>query len=116
MRRALVVLAASFTTLGSYFRCVVGDVSCANGGLLIIVSPSVVVVGVGESVTPTASLCHDGRFDPISPNWTFGSRADSNVIALDRATGRLTGLRRGQASVIATANGAEGSRVSVTVR
>ena len=116
MRRSLLALAVSFTTLGSYFRCVAGDLSCSNGGLLVVVSPSVVVVGVGESVTPTASLCHDGRFDVVSPNWSLGSSIDSSVIALDAATGRITGRWPGAASVIATSNGAEGARVSVTVR
>jgi hypothetical protein len=116
MRRSFLALAMSFTTLGSYFRCVAGDLSCSNGGLLVVVSPSVVVVAVGESVTPTASLCHDGRFDVASPKWSLGSSMDSSVIALDAATGRITGRRPGTASVIATSNGAEGARVSVTVR
>jgi hypothetical protein len=116
MRRSFLALAVSFTTLGSYFRCVAGDVSCANGGLLIVVSPSVVIVAVGESVTPTASLCHDGRFDVVSPSWSLGSPGDTSVIALDRATGRITGRRPGQASAIATSQGAEGARLSVTVR
>ena len=96
MRRSFLALAVSFTTLGSYFRCVAGDLSCSNGGLLVVVSPSVVVVAVGESVTPKASLCHDGRFDVASPKWSLGSSNDS--------------------SVIATSNGAEGARVSVTVK
>ena len=116
MRRSLLALAVSFTTLGSYFRCVAGDLSCSNGGLLIVVSPSVVVVAVGESVTPTASLCHDGRFDVASPNWSLGSSTDSSVIAGDAATGRITGRWPGTASVIATSRGAEGARISVTVR
>ena len=116
MRRSLLALAVSFTTLGSYFRCVAGDLSCSNGGLLIVVSPSVVVVAVGESVTPTASLCHDGRFDVASPNWSLGSSTDSSVIAVDAATGRITGRWPGTASVIATSRGAEGARISVTVR
>ena len=116
MRRSLLALAVSLTTLGSYFRCVAGDLSCSNGGLLVVVSPSVVVVAVGESATPTASLCHDGRYDVMSPSWSLGSQADSSVIVLDRATGRITGRWPGTASVIATSNGAEGARVSVTVR
>jgi hypothetical protein len=116
MRRSWIALAVSFSTLGAYFRCVVGDVGCGDGGLLIVVSPSVVVVGVGESVTPTASLCHGGRFDVMSPNWSLGSSADLGVITLDARTGRITGRRPGKASVIATSEGAEGARVSVTVR
>jgi hypothetical protein len=116
MRRSFLALAVSFTTLGSYFRCVAGDVSCSNGGLLIVVSPSVVIVAVGESVTPRASLCHDGRFDVMSPSWSLGSPGDTSVIALDRVTGRITGRRPGQASAIATSQGAEGASVSVTVR
>jgi len=116
MRRSLLALAVSFTTLGSYFRCVAGDLSCSNGGLLVVVSPSVVVVAVGESVTPTASLCHDGRYDVMSPSWSLGSPGDSSVIVLDRATGRITGRWPGQASAIATSKGAEGARISVTVR
>jgi len=116
MRRSVLALALSFSTLGAYFRCVAGDVGCGDGGLLIVVSPSVVVVAVGEAVTPTASLCHGGRFDVMSPKWSLGSSVDSSVIALDAATGRITGRRPGTASVIATSQGAEGARVSVTVR
>ena len=116
MRRSFLALAVSFTTLGSYFRCVAGDLSCSNGGLLIVVSPSTVVVAVGESVTPSASLCHDGRYDVASPKWSLGSSTDSSVISLDAATGRITGRVPGTASVIATSRGAEGARVSVTVR
>jgi len=116
MRRSFLALAVSFTTLGSYFRCVAGDLSCSNGGLLIVVSPSTVVVAVGESVTPSASLCHDGRYDVASPKWSLGSSTDSSVITLDAATGRITGRVAGMASVIATSRGAEGARVSVTVR
>ena len=116
MRRSFLALAVSFTTLGSYFRCVAGDLSCSNGGLLIVVSPSTVVVAVGESVTPSASLCHDGRFDVASPKWSLGSSTDSSVITLDAATGRITGRLAGTASVIVTSRGAEGARISVTVR
>ena len=116
MRRSLLALAVSFTTLGSYFRCVAGDLSCSNGGLLVVVSPSVVVVAVGESLTPSASLCHDGRFDVASPKWSLGSSTDSSVITLDAATGRITGRLAGTASVIATSRGAEGARIAVTVR
>ena len=116
MRRSMIALLVSFSTLGAYFRCVVGDVGCGDGGLLVVVSPSVVVVAVGGSVTPTASLCHGGRFDVISPKWSFGAKADSSVIALDAATGRITGRRPGTASVIATSEGAQGARISVTVR
>ena len=79
-------------------------------------SLSVVVVAVGESTTPTASLCHDGRYDVASPKWSLGSSKDSSVIDLDAATGRITGRWPGTASVIATSRGAEGARVSVTVR
>jgi hypothetical protein len=116
MRRSIIALAVSFSTLGAYFRCVAGDVGCGDGGLLIVVSPSVVVVAVGESVTPAASLCHGGRFDVMSPTWSLGSSADSEVISLDARTGRITGRRAGKASVIATSQGAEGARISVTVR
>ena len=116
MRRSIIALAVSFSTLGAYFRCVVGDVGCGDGGLLVVVNPSVVFVAVGGSVTPTASLCHGGRLDDISPKWSFASTADSSVIGLNAATGRITGRRPGTASVIATSEGAEGARVVVTVR
>jgi hypothetical protein len=116
MRRSILALAVSFSTLGAYFRCVAGNVSCGDGGLLIVVSPSVVIVAVGESATPTASLCHDSRIDVVSPTWSLGSPGDTSVIALDRATGRITGRRPGQASAIATSRGAEGAKVSITVR
>jgi len=116
MRRSLLALAVSFTTLGSYFRCVAGDLSCSNGGLLVVVSPSVVVVAVGESATPTASLCHDGRYDNVPAQWSLGQTADANIITLDATTGRITGRRTGQARVIATYEGADGAALQVTVR
>ena len=114
MRR---LFAVSTVVLLSSASCVIVDPSCGGGGgATILISPTVVVVAVGESATPRASWCRSGRYDRVSPRWSLGQVADGNVIALDSATGRITGRRAGQATVIATYDGAEGSRVPVEVK
>jgi hypothetical protein len=114
MRRFLV---ASAILLTFNTGCVIVDPSCGGGGsATIVVSPSVIVVAVGESTTPRASWCRNGRYDDLSPEWSLGQAADGNVIALDPATGRITGKRTGTATAIATYAGAEGAGVQVTVR
>jgi len=109
--------AASATLFLSTTSCVIVDPSSCGvgGGATILISPSVVVVAVGQSVTPRASWCRNGRYDRVSPRWSLGQAADDDVIALDLESGRITGKRAGQATVIATYDGAEGSRVRVTV-
>jgi hypothetical protein len=115
MRRSLV--ASAVLVLASTSGCVIVDPSCGSrGGATILVSPSVVYVAVGESRTPRASWCRGGRYDDVPAHWSLGATADANVISLDPATGRITGKRAGTAAVIATYDGAEGTRVEVTVR
>jgi hypothetical protein len=111
-------LVASVTLLSSTTTCVIVDPSCGGGGgATILISPSVVVIAVGQSTTPKARWCHGGRYDDVSPRWSLGQTADANVISLDPVTGRITGKRAGQATVIATYAGADGgSSVQVTVR
>lgn len=113
MRR---VLATSALLLTSTASCFIVDPSCGGGGATILISPSVVVVAIGESATPNASWCRGGRYDRGSPQWSLGRPADANVISLDPSTGRITGKRPGQATVIATYDGADGSSAQVTVR
>jgi len=114
----LLVASMAYSTAASSFTCVVNDPSpCgSSGGLFILVSPSVVVVSVGESLTPRASRCHDGRYDNVPAQWSLGQTADANIITLDATTGRITGRRTGQARVIATYEGADGAALQVTVR
>ena len=114
MRRFLAASAAlSAMVLSS---CVIVDPdSCVGGGASIFVSPTTVVVAIGQSATPRASWCRGGRYDRVNPHWSLGSAADANIISVDAETGRITGKRVGNASVIATYEGAEGSSVSVTV-
>ena len=115
MRRSLVASAALI--LASTSGCVIVDPSCGSrGGATILVSPSVVYVAVGESRTPRASWCRSGRYDDVPAHWSLASTADANIISLDPASGRITGKRAGTATVIATYDGAEGTRVEVTVR
>ena len=75
----LLVASMAYSTAASSFTCVVNDPSpCGNsGGLFILVSPSVVVVSVGESLTPRASWCHDGRYDNVPAQWSLGQAADA---------------------------------------
>ena len=119
MRRLVVASAAASVIAASSTRCVVaiGDPSCGgSGGLTIVISPRVVYVAVGESLTPKATWCRDGRYDTVSPQWSLSSTADANIISLDASSGRVTGKRAGQATVVATYSGAEGSSMQVTVR
>jgi len=116
MRRALVATIASLTVVASSASCVIVDPGCGTGGAAILVSPTVVFVAVGQSATPKASWCRNGRYDPMTPDWSLGSAADANVVSLDPSTGRITGRRAGTATVIATSDGYEGASVSVTVK
>ncbi len=108
----------AYSTAASSFTCIVNDPSpCgSNGGLFILVSPSVVVVSVGESLTPRASWCRDGRYDNVPAQWSLAQAADADLITLDATTGRITGRRGGQAKVSATYAGADGAALQVTVR
>jgi len=96
--------------------CVIVDPACSSGGASILISPTVVFVSVGQTATPRASWCRGGHYDRVSPHWSLGQAADANVISVDADTGAITGRRAGKASVIATYEGAEGSRVEVTVQ
>jgi len=114
------VLVAPFIVLALSASCVIVEPTCGSGGgASIIVSPSVVIVSVGGSVTPTASerRC-DGRHEErVYPHWSLVHAADSLFIALDATTGRITGRRPGQATVSAVSDQAAAeSTVSVTVR
>jgi uncharacterized protein YjdB len=116
MRRLLSLSVASAIALGTT-GCLLVDASCGGGGgASIHISPTVVFVSVGQSTTPKASWCRNGRYDNMNPQWSLGSSADANVISLDPVTGRITGKRAGTATVIATYQGVEGSRVTVTVQ
>ena len=107
---ALSAIAASTTS------CLIVDPSCASGGASILISPTVVYVAVGQSATPRASWCRNGRYDNMNPRWSLGQASDATVINLDPNSGEITGRRAGQATVIATSDGVQGSSVSVTVR
>jgi hypothetical protein len=118
MRRSLIASAASVAVSALAWAaagCVIVDPSCSSGGASILISPSVVVVAVGQSATPRASWCRGGRYDRVSPQWSLGQAADSNIISVDATTGVITGKRAGKASVIATYQGVAGARAQVTV-
>ena len=116
MRRALYHSIASLGLVASSASCVIVDPGCGAGGASILVSPTVVFVAVGQSATPKASWCRNGRYDPMSPHWSLASTADADVVSLDASTGRITGRRVGTATVIASSDGVEGASVSVTVQ
>ena len=116
MRRALKVSAALSVLAVVSSGCVIVDPSCSgSGGASIFISPSVVVVAVGQTTRPSASWCRGGRYDRVSPQWSLGSAADANIINIDTVTGAITGKRVGKASVVAKYEGVEGARASVTV-
>jgi hypothetical protein len=111
---------AAVLLLASVGGCViVGDPSCTGGGASIVVTPEVVVIAVGGSVTPDASdtWCDNGHQEHGSPQWSLVQPSDSMIVRLDATTGRITGLRAGQATVMArsAASGAT-TTIAVTVR
>ena len=117
MRRFPSAFVALSAIVASSTSCVIVDPSCAgNGGASILITPSVVFVSVGQSTTPRASWCRNGRYDNMSPRWSLGQASDANIINLDTFSGEITGRRAGTATVIATSDGVEGGSVSVTVR
>lgn len=117
MRRPLTASLALCALVATATSCVIVDPDgCHGGGATILVSPSVVFIAVGESKTPNASRCRDGRYDRFDPNWSLGDAADANIISVDPSTGRITGKRAGTATVIATYAGVQGARIQVTVR
>lgn len=117
MRRFPSALAALSAIVASAANCIIVDPSCSSsGGTSILISPSVVFISVGQSTTPRASWCRNGRYDNGSPRWSLGSTADGNIISVNATTGEITGRRPGTATVVATADGVDGSRVSVTVQ
>ena len=116
MRRFPSAFVALSAIVASTANCVIVDPSCAGGGASILISPSVVFVSVGGSATPKASWCRNGRYDNMSPRWSLGQASDATIIDLDPTSGEITGRRAGQARVVATYDGVDGSSVSVTVR
>jgi hypothetical protein len=113
------ILAAVLLSAGLTGCVIVGDPSCTGGGAAVVVTPGVVIVAVGESVTPTASdsWCDNGHEMHGSPEWSLVRPADSSIVRLDAATGRITGLQVGEATILArsSASGAT-TTVAVTVR
>lgn len=113
------ILAAVLLLAGVGGCVIVGDPSCAGGAAAIVVTPGVVVVAVGQSVTPDANdtWCDNGHQEHGSPQWSLVHPADSTVVRLDVTTGQITGLRAGQASVMArsSVSGAT-TTIAVTVR
>ena len=116
MRRFPSTFVALSAIVASSASCLIVDPSCAGGGASILISPSVVFVSVGQSTTPRASWCRNGRYDNMSPRWSLGRAADANVIDLDPTSGEITGRRAGTATVVATSEGIDGASISVTVR
>jgi hypothetical protein len=115
MRRLLV--ASCLLLLIGTGGCVIVDPGCGNqGGATIIVSPSIVLISVGEQVTPSASRgCYSHR-DPAYPHWSLADLADTSVVRLDASSGRITGRRPGQAVVVAHSDDAQSASITVTVR
>jgi hypothetical protein len=98
---------------------IVGDPTCSGSGASVIVAPGVVVVSVGESFTPggSTSWCDGGHQGHGSPTWSLSQPSDARVIGLDAASGRITGLHTGVATVVARSDhGGATSTVLVTVR
>ena len=116
MQRLLAAALLIFAVSGCV---IVGDPTCTGGGASVVVAPGVVVVSVGESFTPNGSdsWCDGGRQAYGSPSWSLSKPGDSNVIALDPSTGRITGRSAGVATVVARSEhtGAT-STIVVTVR
>ena len=112
------ILATVLLLAGVSGCVIVGDPSCTGGGAAIVVTPGVVVVAVGESVTPSASdtWCENGHAEHGSPDWSLVQPGDSAIVSLDAATGRITGLRTGEAVVMARSASGATTTITVTVR
>ena len=113
------LLAAALLVFAVSGCVIVGDPTCNGGGASVIVAPGVVVVSVGQSYTPNGSdsWCDGGHQAYGSPNWSLSKPSDSDVIALDASTGRITGRRTGVATVIARSTHTDAtSTLVVTVR
>lgn len=113
------LLAAALLVLAVSGCVIVGDPTCSTGGASVVVAPGVVVVSVGESFTPNGSdsWCDGGHQAYGSPNWSLSKPSDSDVIALDASTGRITGRQTGIATVVArSAHTGSTSTIVVTVR
>ncbi|HKW47645.1 MAG TPA: hypothetical protein VJN70_09370 [Gemmatimonadaceae bacterium] len=113
------VLAAALLFFGVSGCVIVGDPTCTGGGAAVVVTPGVVVVAVGQSFTPNGSdqWCDSGHQSYGSPSWSLSRPGDSVYVSLDAATGRITGIRSGVATVVARSDhsGAT-STIQVTVR
>lgn len=118
MRRLFASLAVVPGALAAA-ACVIVDPGCSPGSASVYVSPTVVVVAVGQSVTPeaTASWCADGHRQHASPRWVLVQPGDSAFVSLDHTTGTITGRRAGGA-VVAAESERTGDRttIAVTVR
>ena len=116
MRR---VMLAGLATLVMTSGCVIVDPSCSSSAASIYVSPTVVVVAVGQSFTPSASErgC-DGRYyrSHSSPRWSLVNAADSVFVSVNATTGEITGRRVGRATVAVSSMESDGvATVDVTV-
>ncbi len=113
------VLAAALLVFAVSGCVIVGDPTCSSGGAAVVVTPGLVVVAVGQSVTPNGSdsWCDGGHQAHGSPSWSLSRPGDSVYVSLDATTGRITGLRAGVATVVARSDhsGAT-SAIQVTVR
>ena len=98
MRRLML---ASLIVCATTTGCIIVDPSCGSSGASVYVSPTVVVIAVGQTATPIASErgC-DGRYHGhSSPRWSLVNAADSTFISLNVTTGEITGRRSGKATV-----------------
>ena len=113
------VLAAALLFFAASGCIIVGDPTCSDGGAAVVVTPGVVIVAVGESITPNGSdrWCDGGHQAYGSPSWSLSRPSDSAYVSLNAATGRITGLRAGVATIVARSDhsGAT-STIQVTVR
>ena len=111
------LVASCLLLLAATASCVIVDPACSNqGGATILVSPTVVLISVGEQVTPSATRgCYGSHRDPTYPHWSLANIADTAIVRLDASSGRITGRRSGQAVVVAQSENATAS-ITVNVR
>lgn len=72
-------------------------VSCTTD-LIVHVTPSVISLAVGGSITPGVALYTCGGYDQLVDTYTW-TAVDPTVISVDPVTGRTTGLRTGGTGV-----------------
>jgi hypothetical protein len=110
MRRYLL---ASSLVAAAALACV--DVS-NSGQLLLVVAPVLDSIFVGDTLPPRSVYLLDGTGNQRSPGPVIWSIVPDSVASIDSVTGKVVGLSKGIAVVIATAGGVQSAALVAVSR